>query len=134
MGILGPAMETEGMKAKRIILLEDETGVRRFIWDVLTNAGYEVTQVASGEEAQWLLEDSKDPADLLIADVVMQGMSGPAFARWLEEKHPTTRVLFVSGFPRETAEKFGLPLGGVNILPKPFTARDLLRSVGDILG
>jgi len=124
----------QASNAKRVVVVEDEAGVRRFIWEALSKAGYEVMQTGSGEEMQWLLDDLKRPVDLLVADVMMPGMSGPEFARWLEEVRPTTRVLFVTGQSRESAEKFGLPLGGVEVLYKPFTADGLLKRVADILG
>jgi len=119
---------------KKVVIVEDEVRVRRFIWDALSNAGYDVMQAGSGEEMKWLLEAPGRNVDLLVADVVMPGMSGPDFARWLKETHPITKVLFITGYPEDTARQFGLPLGGFELLQKPFGVDVLLRRVESILG
>lgn len=117
----------------RVILVDDDASVRQFVWQALTTGGYEVVQVASGEDARWLLDGAPRPYDLLVADVVMPGMKGPEFARWLLSEHPLTRVLFISGFPEETAREFGLPETGCGFLPKPFGVKELLGRVEEIL-
>jgi len=135
--VVDPGKSTAEGHAKlplRVILVDDDASVRQFVWDVLTTSGYEVVQLASGEDARWLLDGEPRPYDLLIVDIVMPGMSGPDFARWLREKHPTTKVLFITGYPEDTARQFGLPLGGVELLEKPLGANALLRRVESILG
>jgi CheY-like chemotaxis protein len=119
---------------KRVILVDDDASVRRFIFDVLAGGGYEVVQLASGEDARWLLDGESRPYDLLISDVVMPGMGGPSFAKWVGEKHPATRVLFITGHDVETARSFGLPEGNVAILHKPFPPDALLKKVAEVLG
>jgi CheY-like chemotaxis protein len=117
---------------KRIILVDDDASVRQFLWEALTLAGYEVVQVASGADARWLVEDEPRPYDLLVVDVVMPGMTGPEFAKWLHAAHPSTRILFVTGYDEDTARKHGLP-EGVEVLQKPFSADALLRRVAAAL-
>jgi DNA-binding response OmpR family regulator len=129
-----PAARGPGGETRRVILVDDEAAVRHFVWDVLTTAGYEVTQVASGEDARWLLEGEKRPYDLLVVDVVMPGMGGPAFARWLKGEHPSTRVLFITGADEDVARMFGLPLGKAEVLRKPFSPDALLERVAVLLG
>jgi DNA-binding response OmpR family regulator len=120
--------------ARRVILVDDDASVRQFVWEALTTAGYEVVQVASGEDARCLVEGEPRPYDLLIVDIVMPGMGGPAFAGWLRKEHPRTRVLFISGYGDETARMFGLPPGEHEFLPKPFGPAELLERVGGVLG
>jgi DNA-binding response OmpR family regulator len=129
------AGEAKGRRGEppRVILVDDDASVRQFVWQALTTAGYEVVQVASGEDARWLLDGATRPYDLLVVDVVLPGMKGPEFARWLSSQHPSTRVLFISGFPEETARGFGLPEAECEFLPKPFGVKELLRRVEDIL-
>jgi DNA-binding response OmpR family regulator len=130
----GSGAEAPAGQPSRIILVDDDASVRQFAWEALTTSGYEVVQLASGEDARWLLDGEPRPYELVILDVVMPGMSGPDFARWLKEKHPATRVLYITGYPEDTARQFGLPLGGFELLRKPFGAEALLRRVEDILG
>jgi len=118
----------------RVVLVDDDASVRQFVFEALTTSAYEVVQLASGEDAQCLLDEEPIPYDLLIVDIVMPGMSGPDFARWLRERHPTTKVLFITGYPEDTARQFGLPLGGFELLQKPFGVDVLLRRVESILG
>ncbi len=120
--------------ARRVILVDDDASVRQFVWEALTGAGYEVLQVASGEDARTLVEGEPRPYDLLIADIVMPGMGGPALAKWFHEGHPGTRVLFISGYGDETARMFGLPPGKIDLLSKPFGPAELLARVGEVLG
>ncbi len=119
---------------RRIILVDDDAAVRGFVRDALSIAGFEVTQVASGEDARVLVEAESRPYDLLIADVVMPGMGGPEFGRWLQGVRPATKVLYISGYGEETARMFGLPPGRFEFLPKPFGPSDLLEKVTAVLG
>jgi two-component system cell cycle sensor histidine kinase/response regulator CckA len=67
--------------------------------------------------------------DLLITDVVLPGMSGPALAARFLEKRPGLRVLFISGYPFDEIGQQA-PLGPTTaFLQKPFSRRDLLGQV-----
>ena len=74
-----------------------------------------------------------DSIDLLLTDVVMPGMSGPALAQRLIGQHPSLRVLYMSGYAEEAIERQGsLPAGG-ELLDKPFTADQLARRVREAI-
>jgi two-component system, cell cycle sensor histidine kinase and response regulator CckA len=84
--------------ASTILIAEDEPGVRAFLELALTRAGHRVIAAANGEEALEVAERSLDPIDLLIADVVLPGLSGPEVADQLRRRHPGVRALFLSGY------------------------------------
>ena len=106
--------------AETILLVEDEDGVRRVVEAMLARHGYNVLSSASCSDAMALAERYAGPIHLLIADVVMPGMSGRTMAASLIAQRPETKVLYVSGY--------GGPLdsdGAAGFLQKPFTTEEL---------
>jgi PAS domain S-box-containing protein len=110
----------------RILLAEDERGVRNIAQRILTAHGYEVVAAASGDEALELWRNDPSPFDLLLADVIMPDVSG-------KELSETTglNTLFMSGYTDQIIGAEGLLTGDVAFLPKPFTAEELLSKVAD---
>jgi two-component system, cell cycle sensor histidine kinase and response regulator CckA len=103
--------------------------VRTLACRVLRAKGYRVLEAASADLAVAILGGSHEPIDLLLTDVVMPGMSGPALAQRLVAQRPSLRVLYMSGYAEEAIERQGsLPAGG-DLLEKPFTADQLARHV-----
>jgi PAS domain S-box-containing protein len=115
--------------AGTVLVVEDEEAVRTLACRVLRGKGYRVLEAASADLALAILGGSTDPIDLLLTDVVMPGMSGPVLADRLLGRHPSLRVLYMSGYAEEAIERQGsLPAGG-ELLEKPFTADQLARRV-----
>jgi len=109
---------------KRIMVVDDEDGVRKLMTRLLTRAGYDVIAVASGAEA---LEaaSNEDPVDLVVSDIVMPGMKGTEMARRMRERQPDLSVLFVTGYPQEDLSF----RDGERVLFKPFKQQELLDEV-----
>jgi signal transduction histidine kinase/CheY-like chemotaxis protein len=115
-----------------IMLVEDEDQVRAFGAVVLRGNGYRVLEARNGQEA-WTLATGSDarPLDLLITDVIMPEMGGPALARRLAPFYPGLKVLFMTGYAKtEAIEGLGQP--GF-LLEKPFSVRELLTTVREVL-
>ena len=110
--------------AMKLLVVEDEDGVRRVVERILTRHGHEVLTAAHPDEALEIAAQGT-PIDMLITDVVMPGMSGPQLAARLTELQPGLPVLFISGYTDSPGE---LP-AGANLLRKPFTSAALLREV-----
>src|SRR5712692_8195562 len=83
---------------KTILVLDDETDVRKFVATVLTRTGYKVLTADNGDNAIKTYKRSKHPVDLLLLDVVSPGLSGPMVADRIAELQPGLRVLFMSGY------------------------------------
>lgn len=83
--------------SETILLVEDEQDVRELAGEVLRSAGYRVLEASGGSEAM-KLNTSEPVIDLVIADMVMPGISGRALVRELRLKRPTLRVLYASGY------------------------------------
>jgi CheY-like chemotaxis protein len=123
-----------GGGGETILLCEDEFTVRRLMALALTDRGYRVLEAGSGKEALSLAERHQGAIDLLVTDVIMPEMNGKTLAESLLEESPATRVLFVSGYTDEVLSHHGQLLDRSALLEKPFTAEDLARRVGEVLG
>ena len=116
-----------GQRSGRILLVEDEPGLRDIAQRVLARSGFEVTAAAGPDEAILAAESMTEHIDLLLTDVVMPGMRGPELAIRLRASRPGLRVLLVSGYAEEIVE--GGRDDSVPFLAKPFSAESLLAAV-----
>jgi two-component system cell cycle sensor histidine kinase/response regulator CckA len=116
-----------------IMLVEDDDPVRIFGARALRNKGYRVIEAKSGEEALSLIRDSKEKVDLLITDVVMPQMDGPRLVREVREIHPEMKVIFISGYTEDAFRQRLGSDGGIDLLPKPFSLKQLATKVREAL-
>ena len=110
-----------------ILLVEDEASIRRLAMRVLGDHGYVVHAAANADEARMLWNTFGDKVDLLLSDVTMPGLSGPAFAAELSRSR-RIRTLFVSGHLSSDQGELRLAREA-RFLQKPFTVAALLRAV-----
>lgn len=115
-----------------ILLVEDEAFVRKVTTEVLESAGYRLMIAGSGAEALEAYRRCCRPVDLLLADVVMPGMSGRDLALEFENLCPRGRVLLMSGHAEKLDQSEPSHHGRV-YLAKPFSSRVLLRKVREVL-
>ncbi|HYC34053.1 MAG TPA: ATP-binding protein, partial [Gemmatimonadales bacterium] len=116
-----------------VLVVEDEEAVRVLAKRVLVVRGYQVLDAGSAQEALELTDGGRRRIDLLITDVVMPGMGGPALAERLVAAQPGLPVLYISGYAEEAIRRQGsLPAGGA-LLEKPFTADQLARRVREAI-
>ena len=118
----------------RILLIEDEDGVRAITATQLRKRGYDVSEACDGEEAMEVLEDNPGSFDLVISDVVMPGMDGPTLIREAKELLGHARVIFISGYAERDLAKQLDDDRAVSFLAKPFTSRQLAERVKMELG
>ena len=116
-----------------VLLVEDERVVRTLVQEILEECGYRVLRASSGAEALRLNEETLEPIQLLITDVVMPEMSGPDLASRLSTLRPTMRVLYMSGYTDdEVLTRKGLPENSA-FIQKPFTPDQFLCKVRETL-
>ena len=128
-----PAAVPTGATPSTILLAEDEQGVRTFLEMALTRAGHKVIASRTGPDAVLAGQNASEPIDLLIADVVMPGLSGPEVAEQLRRLHPQMRALFLSGYASHTALPERITAEPAAFLQKPFTVETLMLKVRDRL-
>ena len=115
---------------ERILLVEDEDGLRRLCAEVLRSAGYVVTPAADGQAALDLIDTGDDRPDLVVTDVVMPRIGGVELARRLAEVRPTLPVLFMTGYVDATSRP---DLQDAEVLTKPFLVDELVDKVREVL-
>jgi two-component system cell cycle sensor histidine kinase/response regulator CckA len=105
--------------------------VRSFAARALQLRGYTVVEAASGEEALEILKDQNLNPDLMLSDVIMPGLDGPAWVREAQKTRPDAKVIFMSGYTEDAfiGGESGIP--NAAFLPKPFTLNELTQRVKD---
>jgi PAS domain S-box-containing protein len=119
--------------SETVLLVEDEQGVRALVKLALEQAGYNVLSAATPEEAIRLATNHPGHIDLILSDVIMPFMNGPALADWLRVRHPAARVLLMSGYTDDTLVLHGVAVGEISFLHKPFTPSTLVAKVAEVL-
>ncbi|MEO0698389.1 MAG: response regulator, partial [Pseudomonadota bacterium] len=109
----------------RILLVEDEDMVRAVAERALTRAGYQVTACPGGEEGLAAIGQGTE-FDLVVSDVVMPGMDGPAMVRAIRQQRPEMPILFMSGYAEEQLRK-EIDIPDMHFIAKPFS----VSAIGD---
>jgi len=116
-----------------ILVVEDETEVRKLVREVLEMKGYRVWDFGNAAEAIALCEKHEEALDLLVTDVIMPGMSGRELARRLMILRPEMSVLYMSGYTDDAIVHHGVLDKGTAFIQKPFSPEALARRVRDLL-
>jgi two-component system cell cycle sensor histidine kinase/response regulator CckA len=112
-----------------VLLVEDEAPLRRLLSTTLRRAGYDVIEAAGGKEALELFAANTERILMLITDVKMPEVRGPALAARIREQAPALPVLFITGY----AEREGISADDA-LLHKPFRPAVFVSTVKEILG
>ena len=115
-----------------VLVVDDDAAVRSLVKAALTRLGYVVLVASSGEEALRRSDDHPGPIDLVISDVVMPGMGAAAAILALREGHPRLKVLYMTGYSSDEAERRGIVEPDA-FLGKPFSLDALQTRVRDAL-
>lgn len=116
-----------------ILLVEDEEAVRVFSARALRNKGYQVLEAGNGDDALVLLQEAGGKVDLLISDVVMPGLDGPALYQEVRRSWPALKVIFISGYAEERFQDLMDSDAPITFLPKPFSLKQLAGRVKDVM-
>jgi signal transduction histidine kinase/ActR/RegA family two-component response regulator len=115
-----------------ILVVEDAEPLRALICEALSAAGCNVLSAPEGQEALRIVNQKKDMIHLLITDVIMPGMNGPALAQQARALRPQMKVLYMTGYSGEFVRSDML-IPGVSFIQKPFTPADLRRKIRKML-
>ncbi len=132
-----PTLPVENVQGKgeTILVVEDDPMVREFTVSVLEEAGYRIHVAGDGPSALRLLEQYNSEISLLFTDVVLAGsMNGRQVADHALKTYPALKVLYTTGYTKNAIIHHGRLDEGVELLSKPFQARDLLLRIKRILG
>ena len=115
-----------------VLVVEDESGVRKVIHTVLETYGYEVVTAPNAAEALRVASERGRPFEVLLTDVVMAGMNGRQLAERFGRAWPSARILLMSGYTDDFLVRTGAQ-AGLPFLHKPFTPSQLLSAVASVL-
>jgi signal transduction histidine kinase len=119
--------------SETVLVVEDDTEVRRLICEILRAKGYRVLESAKGDEAIRLAQTFPEPVQLVLADVILPEMSGPEVVSHIRQARPGIPALFISGYTDEAVLRHGIVEPGGMFLSKPFMPADLARKVREAL-
>jgi signal transduction histidine kinase/ActR/RegA family two-component response regulator len=118
----------------RLLLVEDEEGVRQATERALSRLGFEVVSVEHGAAAMAVLDSAHDPVDLIVSDMMMPVMGGLELWRAIRERQWDTPILFISGYSTESITQATRGDRSAYTLSKPWTVSELGRAVRGAIG
>jgi PAS domain S-box-containing protein len=119
--------------SETVLLVEDETAVRRMLRDALAHAGYRVWEASNGSDALNHWGPSILDVDLVVTDIVMPVMNGLRLAEELASRRPALKVVFMSGHSEELINSQSGDNPAPDVLQKPFVPEVLVRKVREVL-
>ena len=126
-----PEVSSDWSAGGRVLLVEDEDMVRAVAERALARAGYQVIACSGGEEGL-AATDAGAEFDIVVSDVVMPGMDGPAMVRAIRKARPGIPVLFMSGYAEESLRK-DIDIPDMHFIAKPFSVAAISDKVGTVM-
>jgi CheY-like chemotaxis protein len=114
--------------SKKVLVVEDDEEVRRFVVACITELGYTAIPAEGAEVAQQKLATHPD-ISLLLTDVIMPGKNGKQLVDSVRPFYPKLRVLYMTGYPRDAMTHNGMLDDSVRVITKPFSMQELAREL-----
>jgi two-component system cell cycle sensor histidine kinase/response regulator CckA len=118
---------------QRILVVDDEPGIRALVAKILRREKYEVLEAGSAHEAMSLAAQHEAPIDLLVTDVMLPDQSGRDLAGHFSRAFAGVKVLYISGFTDDESVRIGDFPPGSKFLQKPFTLGALVGRVREAM-
>ncbi|HEY82459.1 MAG TPA: response regulator [Dehalococcoidia bacterium] len=115
----------------RILVVDDEEGVRNLLQRILQERGYDVLTAADGEEALYVV--SQGEADVVLLDIKMPGMSGLEVLDELAAQYPDTCVVMVTAVADTETAVSALKRGAYDYITKPFNRDSVIQKVQEAI-
>ncbi len=116
-----------------ILLVEDEAATLRMFTKLLVYHGYTVLSAGTPGEAIRLAREHAGKIQLLMTDIIMPEMNGLELSNELKSFYPTLKCLYMSGYTANIIDKYGVLKEGVHFIHKPFSIKDILAKVREVL-
>jgi CheY-like chemotaxis protein len=117
-----------------ILIVDDDSSIRRLIVDTLQPLGYELIAASCAEEVLEMLDRSDQKIDLMLTDMIMPGMNGRDLAEVIKKKRPETEIVFMSGYTDEMITNHGILETGETFIQKPLSPLKLADKLRELLG
>jgi DNA-binding NtrC family response regulator len=115
----------------RILIVDDESAIRKLLAHFLSREGYYVQTAGSGSEAMEIC--TAETFDLVLSDIVMPGMDGHSLARLLAVNYPSTRMAMMSAYDASCQQGCPYSPRRCKFLAKPFLPGEMLAFVRNTL-
>jgi two-component system cell cycle sensor histidine kinase/response regulator CckA len=126
-------MDIQALARAPILVVEDDSSLRRLAVAILTSAGHPVLEASDGTQAMELVQRHGGHIALVFTDVVMPNMNGQELAAWLARAHADVPVLLTSAHTGDPALYDFVEASRDRLLVKPYTPAQLLRRVAEML-
>lgn len=115
-----------------ILVVDDDSSIRRLIQDILKPLGYRILLASDGDEALDMIKKNGS-VDVLLTDVIMPNMNGRQLADIFFRDYPGVKVIFMSGHTDETITQQGVLSEGDVLIEKPLSPSKLTSRLREIL-
>ena len=122
-------MRSSEKRVGRILVADDEEGVRTFLAEALERTGHEVTQVADGAAA--LLAVREEPFDVVLTDLRMPGTDGMTVVRTVRTQQADVEVIVLTAFGDVATAVEAMKLGAFDYVEKPVPSPSVIRELVD---
>ncbi len=119
----------EAPDRRTVLVLDDDAAAAGALCDYLESAGYNVLKACSGEQAMRTCEEFKRDIAVVISDVTMPGADGQDLTGFLAIRHPEAKMVYISGFSKESLQDRGVIPIDCTFLQKPFRFDDLRQVI-----
>jgi two-component system, cell cycle sensor histidine kinase and response regulator CckA len=130
-----PEPQPDPTGTETVLVVEDDPSVRQAIRKGLERFGYTVLEAPNGDAALSISRHTSSPPDVVLADMIMPGMSGADLVKTLQ--HETggraPRVLMMSGYSADVVQRRATPDDACPLIHKPFGPRELATRMREIL-
>jgi len=116
--------------AAKILIVDDDPGVRESLEELLRLENYQADSTGSGEDA---LKALSEGFDLVLLDIKMPGIDGVEVMHEIRKYHPDTRIIIITGYGSLESAIDAIRSGAQDYMLKPYTADDILMSIGKAL-
>ena len=127
------AMTSELKGDETILVVDDDSSIRKLIVDTMQPLGYHLIDASCAEEVLEFLGHSDQKVDLLLTDMVMPGMNGRDLAKAVRNKFPDIKVVFMSGYTDEMITNHGILEIGATFIQKPLSPIKLAAKLRTLL-
>jgi PAS domain S-box-containing protein len=121
-------------RGELVLVVDDEEAIRQITKGTLETFGYRVLTASDGTEAVALYAQNRDEVAVVLTDMMMPFMDGPATIRALQKMNPRVKIIASSGLVAGDKDAGASALGVRMFLPKPYTAEKLLKALAEVLG
>jgi two-component system response regulator (stage 0 sporulation protein F) len=115
------------LEKKKVLIVDDQNGIRILLMEVFGSEGYETFQAANGKIALEIVE--KEPPDLVLLDMKIPGMDGLEILKHLKTINPDIKVIMMTAYGELDMIKEATELGALMHFTKPFDIDEMRVAV-----